>query len=769
MNFRYKHIIIFVFIIVLGGLKLFGQVLPLEPSERFTVSTDRDLYIAGEQLWYRANNVIWQEKKLLSSVLYVELYDRNLNPIVREKQKLNDGLGAGSFTIPRDLKTDYYFLRVYTQLLRNYPPEFYPPIKIMVVNPEIPLPNNAPRNKELKVIIDQNQLIGNRQNEVIIYKPDLLDKISRAFICNRQGDTTDLELIDQAQIFSFYFEPKPGMKYILTVEKSSGELFRKTLPVVLPSGFDVDYVNKKGIFKIKFTASEKHFKLLREKQFTIAFISKQTGVLKEHHFKLQNRLHEELISLEPVNPGIYFYQISDQDRNIYQTSAFLSQPNAEVDFTISTDKLSYNQGEQVKLTIQSSDAPKGFYYSISIVKKGSAVDHAFQFRQMISQADYINIENIYNLPKNLQKPALINFVNENHDLIVNMFDQMPGSALLKFIPETRAISLSGQVLDKNTNQPFGDVPVLLSEIDDFSRIHLSRTKSNGSFSFPLFGNYGEQNLFLCTLEKDNVKREIKIYADFSSDYLPVNSGYPTLDTSHKELLSSLYLNHQLTGITGKDVEPEKVENLDSIFGFVDPNIITRMDDYIDLPDMETVFNEIVPFVRVKKRKGEFILSVYDDEMQIEYQKPLILIDDIPITDVDKLLQIAPSIIDEIRVINRIYYLGDFLLQGVVMIHTKEGNFAGISMPDDAVFIDYKALDSPTTFKPVSEDEEAFRNVLYWEPNCNFINGASEFSFFASEHISEYEVIVKGFTQSGHCIEKRSTISVEKNKTATGKQ
>jgi hypothetical protein len=95
-----------------------------------------------------------------------------------------------------------------------------------------------------------------------------------------------------------------------------------------------------------------------------------------------------------------------------------------------------------------------------------------------------------------------------------------------------------------------------------------------------------------------------------------------------------------------------------------------------------------------------------------------------------------------------------------MLKSKTGDFAGIPMPEDAVFIKYQMLQPVTGFLPVEEDDIVFRNVLYWSP---FENNDLEkhHTFYTSHHLADYEIIIKGYSDDGGFFEERKTFSVRK--------
>jgi hypothetical protein len=146
----------------------------------------------------------------------------------------------------------------------------------------------------------------------------------------------------------------------------------------------------------------------------------------------------------------------------------------------------------------------------------------------------------------------------------------------------------------------------------------------------------------------------------------------------------------------------------------------------------------------------------------------IFLDNVPVFDVDDLLKISPSKIERIDVINRTHYLGDFSLDGIILITTNTDNFAGYTFPKESVFLEYQAITPPSDFPlPDYSDENKtqshlpdFRTLLYWNPEVSIQNGKASVSFFTSDYCAGYDVIVRGITTEGKCCFGKTTFRVE---------
>ena len=95
--------------------------LQKDPLEQVILHTDRDLYLAGEKIWFNASVYITDEaaEHNMSNVLYIELFNNKRVYLSKKKFKILDGIAYGSIDIPEIFVSDNYFLRAYTQFQKN--------------------------------------------------------------------------------------------------------------------------------------------------------------------------------------------------------------------------------------------------------------------------------------------------------------------------------------------------------------------------------------------------------------------------------------------------------------------------------------------------------------------------------------------------------------------------------------------------------------------------------------------------------------------------
>ncbi|AMQ55603.1 TonB-dependent receptor [Algoriphagus sanaruensis] len=106
-------------------------------QEKVYLHTDKPYYYAGDQLFFKGYFAYGNPylKDELSKVLHVELISTERDIILEKKFPIVEGVTVGDFYLPDTLNGDGYFIRAYTNWMRNYGPDHYFLEPISVLNP----------------------------------------------------------------------------------------------------------------------------------------------------------------------------------------------------------------------------------------------------------------------------------------------------------------------------------------------------------------------------------------------------------------------------------------------------------------------------------------------------------------------------------------------------------------------------------------------------------------------------------------------------------
>lgn len=91
--------------------------------EKPYLSTNKPYYYPGETVWL-GGQMLYQNPIMsdtLSRVVYMDLMDKESKVIQSEVFPIKEGKISGAFVLPKELGSSDYFLRVYTEWMRNFP------------------------------------------------------------------------------------------------------------------------------------------------------------------------------------------------------------------------------------------------------------------------------------------------------------------------------------------------------------------------------------------------------------------------------------------------------------------------------------------------------------------------------------------------------------------------------------------------------------------------------------------------------------------------
>lgn len=342
---------------------------------------------------------------------------------------------------------------------------------------------------------------------------------------------------------------------------------------------------------------------------------------------------------------------------------------------------------------------------------------------------------------------------------------------LDFLPEINGLGITGVLRDAETQVPYRNVRCLISVVGKETQLQAAETDAEGRFTFHLQNLSDDQTVFIGT-EQEKENTELLVFNDFSSDFAKTTFKPLAFDSLQHQLIEDMYLNQQLE----KNFLPKAQEAVYNssvayppLHNIGIPDLVIETDLFIDLPKMEDIFREIVSLVSMKGKVGSRILTVRNTLQNRDYDDPLILLDNVPVSDIEALLKLNPKKIERIEVIEPNYILGDYLFGGLIMIKTNTDNFAGYSWANKSAFIEYKTLTKGDVFKTINHHDTNkqnqrhpdFRTTLYWNPQPDLELGKVD--FFTSDYCTEYEVVLRGFTKDGQYGEGRAVFSVERVK------
>ena len=210
------------------------------PCEKVYLQPDRQVYVAGETIWFSANLTYRARPSSISAVLYAELFNDKGLIINRSMLPVTAGAAAGEFLLPATLPPGIYYLRAYTAWMLNFSSSLFCYRKITIEG-------NGKTVKEVKAFAkpdfsvqffpESGQLVSRLTSQVVFKAVDAngkpLDIAGK--IINSMGDTVALLKTIHEGMGRFVIHCSPQAVYTAMVT-ANGITKKIPLPAVQSSG-----------------------------------------------------------------------------------------------------------------------------------------------------------------------------------------------------------------------------------------------------------------------------------------------------------------------------------------------------------------------------------------------------------------------------------------------------------------------------------------------------------------------------------------------------
>ena len=409
-----------------------------------------------------------------------------------------------------------------------------------------------------------------------------------------------------------------------------------------------------------------------------------------------------------------------------------------ISYSITADKPWYSSREKVKLEISATD------------KAGNPVETDFSVS--VARTVAINSTDLTSFYR----------INTNVGHI-----KLEGS---EYIAELEGYLISGYLRTKATNEPLKNTDMSLSFVGKTARCQFGKTDKNGEFNF-VIKESGLNEIVIQPLSPDISGYYVELNQPFSSTFSKVVPGKFYIDSSR-----SAEINKEIVGMQINNIyEPfrQKIPDggttiIPDFYGKPENSI--RMADYIELTSLKEVVKELLPNVYTLRQNGKHDFKLINKFRGMPFEnKPLILVDGVPIYDFEKVLNINSKDIERADIINTRYFISGNIFDGIVSFITVKGNLSVIEF-DNSIFRQvYEGFQTrnnsytPDYSSIVMKNSRIpdYRNTLYWKPDLHTAkNGKTEIEFFTSDESSDYTIVVEGITPDGRTGYSSSSLKVK---------
>jgi hypothetical protein len=761
--------------------------------EKVFVHTDKNFYLAGEILWFKLYVVDAASHRPidLSKLAYVEVLSKDQRPVLQGKIALSDGDGNGSFQLPFSLHSGNYIVRAYTNWMKNAGPQLYFEKTITIFNslrnadtipsanpPGAAAPSTNPSaaaqpsatgpepSYDLQFFPEGGNLVKGLPNRVAFRIADrsghglpaagsLLDDSGRRI--------AGLHTL-HGGMGQFSFIPGGTSPYKVVLELEDHHLASGFMMPAAENGYTMQ-VDDTTDSRLKIAVSTPS-PIRPEDSLVWLIVRSGPSFVKTDRENISSGTATFLIGKNELQDGISQLTILNAKKNPVCERLLFNYPTP-LDLDLHLSKESFTPRERIDLDLSAHDAggsPVEINGSMAVVLQDSL--------QSAPQEDirtYLLLSS--DLRGTVDSPEY--YFSDNSSEVQTAMDllmrvqgwtkiQVTAPSAYPNPPEYAGILVTGKITNRITGAAVGGIPVWLSAPGEkFSLAHAVSNK-DGLLQWDMGKIYGASELVVQTGNPvtDSLYR-IDLSPAFSEPVPQKNIPPFRLPEGTKDQL----LLHSIGAQAQNAYQPDRLQHFiqpllaDTSNFYGPPDVSYRLDDYTRFTTMEEVMREYIGQVRVRNNKGNFSFYAQSDQAnEIFFESPpLVLLDGVPISDMNKIIQFDPLKIRRIDIMTKRYLLDDSIFQGVINYNTYKGDLAGFLLDRNVSIQEFEGLQVQRQFySPVYETEDQrksripdLRNVLFWSPEVlTGHDGKKHLTFSTSDFPGRYMILIQGITSDG---------------------
>ena len=737
-------------------------------QEKLYLHGDRDFYLTGESMYFKIYQVdaTLHSPLNVSKVAYVEILDATNQSVAQVKVKLSEKGGDGSLFIPATLSSGNYLVRAYTRWMRNFPSDYFFHKHITIVNPFIkPETVAAKRPTPVKVEFfpeGGNLVSGIRSKVAFKITNKRPGRNYTGYILGEDNDTIQVFSPLRFDLGHFFFTPESGKKYRCILTDSDNVVSNHAIPRVFEEGY-VMQLSDTLKDHLRITVSEKG---KPAGSFIYLFVHGRQIVVHAETKFIGNGPVEFVVDRGKIPEGISHFTVFNDKLQPVCERLYFTKPVQSLQLKATTDQSTYTTRRKVALEVETllGTQPVGANVSLAVYKMdslGSSEQPDILSYLLLTSDLKGEIENpAYYFSNDPQvAEATDNLMLTHGWRRFNWEEVLRGNQKFAFVPEVRTHIVSGKVV-KADGTPASSVLSYLSSPAKLVGLNGSRSNQDGELTFEVQDFWGSRKLILQPLTRNDSTHKFSIDDPFSKSYGTHAVRPFSISSASRKSLSERSLAMQVHDIHFREVAEKPVMDAkadsSAFYGVGDQ--VYYLDNYTRFPVLEEVMREYVPGVLVRKRRDGFhFLIIEATKKGILDGDPLILLDGVPILDLNRFMKYDPLKIRKLEVVMRNYFVGPVRAPGIVSFTTYTGDLAGYEIQPPAVEIDYQGLQANREFyMPTYENVKAKNNrmpdqrtLLLWTPYIvTNADGRKTIEFYTSDVPGHYQAVLEGITTTG---------------------
>ena len=753
-----------------------GQIQqPVDPGEKLFAHFSETSVISGELLWFSifVTDAQLHRPSALSKVAYAELLDASDKPLIQDKILLENGSGFGSFYIPASIQSGVYVFRAYTSWMKNSDPEFYFHKEIRIVNtlrtPEPSVLPATPSVPSVSFFPEGGYLVNGLKSRVGFHvkDPSGHGTDAQGFVMAGK-DTVTLLRTGLNGLGDFYLTPKQGVGYTVILKDHKGKLIPASLPAITDSGLVIT-IEDSGADRL--TLAVNSTENLKNNVYRV-LLHCRSNLIEEHNLGLSESTASLTFDKTNLGAGINHITLFDNSGKPVAERLIFKKPEAS-GFKVLPGQSVYNV--RSRAVISWSGVPDSLTrLSVAVVRADSLDSGSDIVSGLYLSSD---LHGMVETPEYYFSDAPDSEARADVLMLTHGWRRFDLSSLYsgklksyRFLPELKSHLVSARILDAS-GTPVPGKTAYLSGPGKIIRLYTAMSDSAGRLYFEVKPGMKGSKLIIQPDRSDSLLRVVA-EDPFSDVYKMQKPSVLKLTRAMAAELTRRSIDMQVQDIFREQETffsaPPPQQDTIAFYGAPDESY--RLDDYVRFPSLEEVMREFVKGVWVRKRAGNFNLTVLNKDVNRMFDKaPVILIDGVPVRNANKLFEADALKISQIDVMTRKIFTGPLITEGLISLRSYAGDMAELIPEEGSAIIDLSGLEEKRIFHAPSyvsiQSRESRlpdrRRILFFNHHISSAAGAGNQEFYTSDVEGTFYVTVNGLTPGGTPITATSAFRVSR--------
>ncbi|GAB3765677.1 hypothetical protein [Spirosoma pomorum] len=732
-------------------------------QEKLFLHIDQSTHLTGETMWFKVYYVDANTNKPLtvSKVSYVEVLDKEMKPVLQTKIPLSANGGSGYLFLPASLGSGHYLVRAYTNWMKNFDAATFFEQPLTIINPfrplGLPLKEAAPPF-QVQLFPEGGNLVRGLTSKVAFRVADMADRglPAQGWLLTAKNDTVARFATQQFGMGSFDVTPSGSETYRVVLLDKQGRTVTQPLPTISERGYVMRLDERNDQLLVSVRGNLPGSPMV----YLLAHTRKDVKAAEARSVQQETTF---LIDRKSLGEGVSHITLFDVDRKPVCERLYFKRPTKTLPIDVKTDQPQYAPRSKVTLTAaaadQSADLSMAVYRLDSLATGTSANIRNYCWLTSELQGN-VETPDYYFQPETADTRAATDNLMLTHGWRRFQWSSIlagkSAPSAFTFVPEYNGLLVQGTLTNPASGAPVPNVITYLSVPSKLVRLYTSLSDSSGRVLFEMPDFYGSRSLIAQPEPKDSLLR-LTITNPFSGKAPHDRLAEFALDESQAGGLLSRSVGMQAqTTYLGDRMLRYQNPSIDSTAFYRTPSESYLLDAYTRFPTTEDVLREYVLGVMVRKRQGHFHWIVPNVPYHEYFEKdPMVLLDGVPIFNIDKVMAFSPLKVRKLDVIKNRYMTGPATFDGLVSFMTYKGDLAGFPLDPHLIRMDYEGLQIQREFYAPRYDTPKQRNsrlpdgrtLLYWNPNLK-TNTQGQIDFYTSDQDGTYLVEINGLAPDG---------------------